>query len=477
MSEFTAAQSPTAPATPAGRADAWSDWGRSNWAWRNWAGNQEARPARVLAPASTDEVAAAITAAAHDGLRIKAAGAGHSFTAIGVTDGVLLQLNRLTGITRADRESGRVRVLGGTRLADLSPVLWELGLALPNLGDIDVQTLTGALATGTHGTGAGLTGLAGAVSGLRIVTADGTSRWCSESEHPRLFQAARVGLGALGVITEVELQCRPAYLLRAQERPGRLAEVLDRLPELVEGHRHVEFYWFPHTDRVLTKVNDPAPDAELAPLSRWREYLDDELLSNVVFERVNRIVAGRPALAPRVNQLSARALSAREYVDRSYRVFCTRRDVRFTESEYAVPRAALDDVLRELRGWIERSGEKLPFPVEVRFAAADDVWLSTAHERPSAYVAIHQYHRMDNRRYFAAFEAIVAEHNGRPHWGKLHTLDAQRLARLYPRLAAFQSVRAQVDPGGVFANPYLDRVLGSVGESGVRSGGGFEPGS
>lgn len=432
-------------------------------AWSNWAGNQRARPQAIERPASVDELADAIARAAAAGQPVKAVGSGHSFTGIAVAEGLQIRLDRLQGVTSADRSTGRVRVLAGTRLADLNPLLWELGLAMPNLGDIDAQTIAGAIATGTHGTGANLPGLAAAVRAIRLVTADGRDRWCSPSTDPDIFAAARVGLGALGVIAEYELACLPAYLLRAREAPARLADVLDGLGARLAAHRHLEFYWFPHTDRVLTKVNDPAPEGDYAPLKRWRERLDDDLLSNVLFERINRLAAARPALTPRINQVSARALSAREYVDRSYRVFCTRRSVRFVESEYAVPRDAVIPVLTELRAWIDRSGARLPFPVEVRFAAADDIWLSTAYDRPSAYVAIHQYHRLDHRAYFAAFEAIVAEHAGRPHWGKLHTLGAERLRVLYPRFDDFLAVRDAVDPGRTFTNAYLDRVLGSRG--------------
>lgn len=383
--------------------------------WRNWAGNQSAAPIEIATPASVEELANVIGRAAVAGRRVKAVGSGHSFSGIAVADDLQIHLERLQGITSVDRETGRVRVLAGTRLADLNPLLWTLGLAMPNLGDIDAQTIAGAIATGTHGTGAGLPGLAAAVRAIRIVTADGRDRWCSPDVEPDLFAAARVGLGALGVIAEYEIACLPAYLLRAREEPARRGDVLDGLDARLEAHRHLEFYWFPHTDRVQIKVIDRAPEADFAPLPRWRERVDDDLLANVLFERINRLAAARPTLTPRINQISARALSAREYVDRSYRVFCTRRSVRFVESEYAVPRAALVPVLTEMRRWIDRSGATLPFPVEVRFAAADDIWLSTGYDRGNAYIAIHQYHRLDHRPYFAAFEAIVAEHAGRPH--------------------------------------------------------------
>ncbi|GAA3622576.1 D-arabinono-1,4-lactone oxidase [Microlunatus ginsengisoli] len=430
--------------------------------WRNWAGNQRCEPSDTVHPATVDELAATITAAAQRGLHVKPVGAGHSFTPIALTDGIQLDLDRLTGITAVVPESGRgttlVTVRGGTRLAELNATLATLGLALENLGDIDRQTITGALATGTHGTGARLGGLATQVAALTLVTADGSVLRCDAEQHPDVFAAARVGIGALGVVSDVTLRCVPAFRLRAIERPGRLAETLESFPETVQAHDHAEFYWFPHTDRVLTKVNDRAEDGR--PLNRLRFLLDDEVLSNGLFRVVNEIGRLRPSAIPTINQVSARALSARTYTAPSYQVFTSPRRVRFSESEYAVPRAALPDVIGALRGWLDGHDETVAFPVEVRVAAADDIWLSTGFERENAYVAVHQFNKRPDQRYFAAFESIVAEHAGRPHWGKLHTLDAARLAALYPRHADFVAVRDRLDPGRTFDNGYLRRVLG-----------------
>jgi L-gulono-1,4-lactone dehydrogenase len=430
--------------------------------WTNWAGNQTSHPVEVATPRRPDEVCAAIQRAGARGIPVKAVGAGHSFTAVAATDGLQLRLDELTGVTHVDRERGRVRVLAGTPLHVLNPALQALGLALPNLGDIDRQTLAGAISTGTHGTGIRLQGIAAAVSGLVLATADGSLLECSADAEPRVFQAARVGLGALGVITEVELQCVPAFRLHAQEFGADLLDVLERLEEDVEQHDHVDMHWFPLTDRVLVKHNDRVGDDHPGqPLPRWRALLDDDLLSNRLFEVTNRAATAAPAIVPRLNGVAARLLGAREYTDDSWRVFVAERKVRFRESEYAVPRAAVRDVLLEVRAWLAKHRAPLTFPLEIRFTGADDIWLSTAHERENAYVAIHQYHRMDDHGAFAAFEAIVAEHAGRPHWGKLHTLGADDLRVLYPRFDDFLEVRHQLDPGRRFANAYLDRVLGA----------------
>jgi FAD-linked oxidoreductase len=429
--------------------------------WTNWAGNQTCDPVEVASPRRPDEVSAAILRAQARGIPAKAVGAGHSFTALAATGGLQLGLDQLSGITHVDRELSRVRVLGGTPFHVLNPALHALGLALPNLGDIDRQSVAGAISTGTHGTGIRLQGIAAAVSGLTLALADGSLLECSAEVEPDVFQAARVGLGALGVITEVELQCVPAFRLHAKEFSADLFEVLDRIEEDVDAHDHVDMHWFPLADRVLVKHNDRVgADHPGTPLPRWRAALDDDLLSNRLFELTNRGATRWPGVVPRLNGVSARLLGARDYTDDSWRVFVAERKVRFRESEYAVPRAAVADVVVAVRNWLEQHRAPLTFPLEIRFVGADDIWLSTAYERENAYVAIHQYHRMDDHGAFAAFEAIVAEHAGRPHWGKLHTLGADRLGELYPRFDDFLAVRDRLDPQRVFANAHLDHVLG-----------------
>ena len=428
--------------------------------WRNWGGNVRATPAQVVHVGSVEGVVDAVRQAADDGLVVRVAGAGHSFTPLVATDGLLLHLDRLSGVLAVDRDRRRVRVLAGTPLHVLNPALQALGLALPNLGDIDRQTISGAIATGTHGTGTRRQGIAAAVSGLTLVLADGSRLDCSAEVEPEVFDAARVGLGALGVVTEVELQCVPAYRLHAKEAPTSLTDLLPVIQDEADGTDHLDLLWFPHTDRVLAKRNDVvAADTGPPPLARWRSTLEDDVLANRFFEVVNRVGAARPGMVPSINRLSARFLGSREFADDSWKVFCSARDVRFVESEYAVPRHAVEVVLTELRAWFARTGAPVPFPVEVRFIEADDVWLSTAYRRDNAYVAVHQYHRIDPRPLFAAFEAIVAEHDGRPHWGKVHSLRADRLRELYPRFEDFRAVRERLDPGHLFTNEHVAHLL------------------
>ncbi|SBT50963.1 D-arabinono-1,4-lactone oxidase [Micromonospora auratinigra] len=427
--------------------------------WSNWAGNQRSTAALVVRPRTVGEVAAAVRAAADAGRTVRAAGSGHSFTGAALTDGHRIDLADLDTGVRVDTARRLVTVPAGMTLHALNDLLASHGLALPNLGDIDAQTVAGALSTGTHGTGARLGCLSTFVVGLTLVTGTGEVLRCSPDEHPDVFAAARVGLGALGVLVELTLRCVDAFVLRAHERPAALADVLAGLPDLVDGHDHAEFYWFPYTSRVQVKTNDRVA-ADDRPLPGWRGWLDDEFLSNTVFAGACRLGRAVPALAPGISAVSARALTERTYTGRSDRVFCTPRRVRFVEMEYGLPRAALPEALDALRRIVDGLPFKVLFPVEVRFTAADDIWLSHGYGRDSAYLAVHQYVGMPYEPYFRAFEAVAAELGGRPHWGKLHHRDAASLAPAYPRFADFLAVRDRLDPDRRFTNAYLRQVLG-----------------
>jgi FAD-linked oxidoreductase len=427
--------------------------------WSNWAGTASSDAARVVSPTSRDEVVAAVLAAAEDQLPLKAVGSGHSFTSAAATSGVRVELGSLSSLVSVDRESRLVTVQAGMPLSRLNAALAEHGLALPNLGDIDTQTISGALATGTHGTGAGFGCLATFVAALEIVTGTGEVIRCSPTSSPDVFNAALVNIGALGVVTELTLRCVDAFTLRADERPASVSDVFADLDTHVASNDHFEFYWFPYTDRVQIKRNNRVPVSD-APLSRFRGWLDDDFLSNRVFAGACRVGRAVPGLVPTITGISARALSPRVYTAPSHEVFCTPRRVRFVEMEYGIPRAALPSVFSELRRIVDSLPFKVIFPVEVRFTAADDIWMSHGYGRDSAYIAIHQYVGMPYEPYFRSFESVAASLGGRPHWGKQHFQDASYFASAYPRFADFLTVRDKLDPNRVFANEYLDRVLG-----------------
>jgi L-gulono-1,4-lactone dehydrogenase len=433
--------------------------------WQNWAGTASADPARRYWPRTADAIADAVSEAALAGLSVRALGSGHSFSAAAATSGAALQLSNWTGVTSTSTETGLVTVRSGTTLRSLNAALDALGLALPNLGDIDAQTIAGAISTGTHGTGARFGGLATQVAALDLVLADGTVVSCSADQQPELFAAARVSLGALGVISTVTLRCVPAFTLAADERPMPFEEATARFGEFAADNDHFEFFWFPYGTKALVKRNNRVA-AEAQPylpgqMPRWRSFWEYEVLENGAFGALCRTGRAIPGLIKPMNRLAAATLSKRSYSAPSHRVFVTPRRVRFVESEYAVPRAAVFDVLTELRRSVPRLADPVMFPVEVRVAAADDIWLSTAFGRDTAYVAIHQYAGLPYQEYFRLFESITAAVGGRPHWGKMHTLDAERLSTLYPRFTDFLRLRDDLDPDRRFANPYLDQVLGS----------------
>lgn len=427
--------------------------------WRNWAGNVSARPVREVSPASADEVADAVRKAAEDGLRVKTVGTGHSFTAIAAADGLLIRPDLLTGIRKIDRTAMTVTVESGTPLKRLNTALARAGLSLTNMGDIMDQTVAGATSTGTHGTGRDSASIAAQITALELVLADGSLLTCSEKEYPEIFAAARIGLGALGVVTAITFAVEPVFFLTAREEPMSFDRVTGEFDALHAENEHFEFYWFPHTGNCNTKRNNRS-QGPAAPPGVVAGWIEDELLSNGLFQVVNSVGRVVPATIPAIARISSRALSARTYTDIPYKVFTSVRRVRFVEMEYALPREAAVGALREVRAMIERSPLRVSFPVEVRTAPADDIALSTASGRESAYIAVHLYRGTPYRSYFTAVERIMTAHGGRPHWGKVHTRDAGYFAEAYPRFGEFTALRDRLDPERLFGNDYLRRVLG-----------------
>lgn len=429
--------------------------------WRNWSRVESARPAYSAHPTSADEVVAIVRHARELNLPVKAIGAGHSFTAIAAAPGIQMDLAGLEGILHVDIEKRQVTLGAGTNLYQLPALLAPYGLAMENLGDIDRQTIAGATSTGTHGTGEAFRGISAQLVAATLVTGDGSVLRVNASENPELLPAVTLGLGALGILVELTVQCVPAFALHALERPERFETVLDEYQARVNSCDHFEFYWFPHTDTVLTKTNTRLPaDAGLSPLGAAKRWFDDTLMSNGVFALTCGTGSGIPALIPGINKLASTLTGDREFTDISTSVFTTKRTVRFREMEYAVPRESIPDAVRAIRKLIADRGWRISFPIEVRAAAADDLWLSTAHGRKTGYIAVHRYWRENHLEYFHAVEDIMRGFAGRPHWGKIHFQDAESLSANYPRFADFLALRDRLDPDRIFTNPYLDRVLG-----------------
>ncbi len=431
--------------------------------WSNWAGDERCRPAVVELPASVEEISAAILRAGTGDRRMRVAGSCHSFSDIALTDGVQLRLDRLTRVLDIDRSAGLVRVQAGITIRELNARLAEHGLALENLGDIDSQTLAGAISTATHGTGARLRNISAQVAELALVLADGSTLRCAATDaDPELFRAARVSLGALGVLAEVTLRCVPAFRLDGRDRPAPLQEALARFEELSLANDHFELYVFPHANTALTRTNNHT-EQPARPRTRAAAYANDVLLTNHAFEAFCRLGRRAPEQIPRINRLVTRIAGSSHRVDRSDRIFASPRLVRFTEMEYALPREHTPEAVRRVLATIEERGFAVPFPIEVRTVAPDDALLSTAAGRDSGFVAVHMYRGMAWEPYFRAVEAIMDELGGRPHWGKRHFQTAATLRPRYSDWDRFQAIRARLDPQGRFANAWTDRVLGPPG--------------
>jgi L-gulonolactone oxidase len=432
--------------------------------WRNWAGDQTCSPLAIERPSSVAQLQEVIKRAVEGGQALRAAGSGHSFTDIACTDGVMVDLGSgMNRILDVDSEAGLVRVEAGANLHDLNNRLWDdHNLALENLGDIDVQTIAGAVSTSTHGTGARAQSIANAVQAIELVPASGELVEISTRSDPELLRAARVSLGSLGVMTALTLSCVPAFTLERSDHSLSLDEALGRFDELADGNEHFEFFIFPHTEIALcreTKRVDGPPQ----PWSRRKAWWEEVFVENHMMGLVSRICRRFPSRIPTVNRRISKMLGGSVKTDRGYRIYATVRNVRFTEMEYAIPREHVGDALRRVLKMIPRDGHVVSFPIEVRVLGADDAMLSTAHGRDTVYLAVHEFEGMAWEAYFRAVEKIMNDYQGRPHWGKRHFQTAETLAPRYPDWDRFQEIRARFDPEGLFRNGYTDRVLGPVG--------------
>jgi L-gulonolactone oxidase len=425
--------------------------------WSNWAGDQSCTPVRREHPRSPQELADVVARAAASGLTVRVAGSGHSFTEAALTDGVMVHAEALNRVLDSDGEL--VKVQAGIVLRDLSSRLAGLGRAMANLGDIDKQTLAGAISTATHGTGAGLPNISAQVAAVELVTAAGDVVRLSEETDSDGFRAARVGIGALGAILSVTLRTVPAFTLHRVDAVRRIDDVLEGFDRLVAENDHFEFFVFPYASNACT-VQRNRTTAAAKPRSPAVAYFNERILGGYLADGLFRLTRRFNALIPHFNRVGAHVVSEGQYVDASYRVFSSERNFRFTEMEYALPREHGPEAVRRVLDWVQEHRYPVAFPLECRVVAPDDALLSPSHERATCYLAVHQYRGMEWRPYFEAVEAIAADYGGRPHWGKRHGLTSVELARLYPRFTDFLAVRDRLDPGRVFASDYTRRCLG-----------------
>ncbi len=430
--------------------------------WTNWAGDQSCRPARIEAPSGRGDLMESVKRAVDDGLQVRAVGAGHSFTDAACTGGLMLDLSKLNRVLDVDQEAGLVRVEGGIDLRELNETIWGYGLALENLGDIDSQSVAGAVSTATHGTGSRFRNISSLIEAVELVMPDGGVVEFTQESNPDELRAARVSLGALGVIATMTLRTVPAFTIRRVDSQMPLEEAIERIDDLADGSDHFEFYVFPHTDRALLRQSERTDD-EPKPRNSVAEYVSEVMIENWALGAVSRLGRRSPSRVPALSEFVSSKIGNATKQDRSYRVYASQRRVKFTEMEYAIPRRNAAEAVTRILDAAERSDPPVGFPIEVRFVAADDAMLSPAHERDTCYIAVHQYEGVPWEGYFRSVEGVMEDYGGRPHWGKRHFQTAASLAERYPRWADFAALRARLDPEGSFRNAYTDRVLGPVG--------------
>lgn len=422
--------------------------------WRNWSGAQQCIPAARPSPATEEALADILRTAAHP---IRPVGSGHSFSPLVPTSGSIVSIGQLAGLLDHDTATRQAEFGAGTVLSQVGEPLHKLGMALSNMPDIDYQTLGGLFATSTHGTGLDHGSMSTQIVGLRLITPDGEIRDCSATQNPDLFRAAQVSLGALGVVSRYRLQCRDAFRVKEENWVARTQDILDDLDELSRKYQFFEFIPMIHSDYSLAIAINETDE----PVLHTGESSEDQgNFFMKLIEKSHKYGSDIPAARSALMNTVAKLADFQPTVDDSYKLLSNVRNIRFNEMEYQVPIEAGPACLREILELIERKNLPSWFPLEYRVVKGDNIPLSMFQGQDSASISVHQHYSMDHHNYFAAIEPIFWKHGGRPHWGKLHSLNAAQLAPLYPHWQEFGEIRAQLDPKGKMLNGHLRKILG-----------------
>lgn len=421
-------------------------------AWKNWSGSVMAAPRLIARPRDAAEMASLIGQAS----KVRVVGAGHSFMPLCETGDLLLNLSDYAGALEIAADRKTAWAPAGWSLKKLTAALWKQGLSLINQGDINPQSLAGAVSTGTHGTGAQLGSLSTQACGFRLMTADGRIVECGPDDKTELYEAQRLSLGLLGVAVDIRINVVPAYHLeeRIERRP--LAEVAERLDELGAATRHMEFFVFPYSDDVIFKTLHPVePEGRASPM---KAAIDS---GEATFKAVCDLCAAAPGLTPALQRLMMRMSGKPSHrVGPAYEIFPSARSTRMEEMEYELPRAAGMPTLKAAIAFIRKRRLPIAFPFEFRLVAGDDIWMSPFNNGPAASISFHQYAKMPWQTVFTEMEAVLADAAGRPHWAKRHTLTAADVHRLYPRAGDFVTACKAWDPAGKFANAHMNQLFG-----------------
>lgn len=424
--------------------------GKKKIPWRNWSGSQQCFPSARKAPANLQELQQVITES--QGV-IRTVGAGHSFTPLVPTDDTILSLSRMTGVISHNAETLEATVHGGTRLGYMGQPLENIGQAMINMPDIDQQSLAGCLATATHGTGANIGCIPTFVNGLQLVTANGDVLECSREQNSELFDAARISLGSVGVITQVKLQNITPYRLKRETVWREIEDIMAEAEKMADANRNFEFYYIPFTGMGWTDVHNFTSD----PLAST-ERLDTNDGANDL-KMARDILSWSPGLRELILSTYMKTIDDEVVIESSWKNYANDRNVRFNEMEYHLPRENGIKALKEIRKVLETRFPEVFFPIEFRYVKSDDIWLSPFYQRDTCSIAIHRFFSEDYHKYFAAIEPILKKYHGRPHWGKLNTLTGEQFGQLYPKWQAFKDIRQSLDPKGKFLNPYLRNLF------------------
>ena len=425
---------------------------------KNWSGSVQWNPSAIHYPDSQESIQTLIQHAVDTHQKVRLIGTGHSFTPLCKTNELLISLDKFQGIIEVDESTKQATIKAGTKLKHLGEALFEFGLAMENLGDVDVQSIAGTISTGTHGTGKNFGSISTQVVSLSFVNGLGELIHCSPKINPSLFKAAQVSLGMLGVITQITLQCVPAYKLKLINRKEALSDVLKELKFRNEENRNFEFYWFPYTNAAWTKSSN-VTDGAIQRMS-FGNYFSEYILENLAFKALCEYAYRFPSQNKRISKLSAASITNTTKIYHSHKIYATQRYVKFNEMEYSVPMEAQQEVLLEIKRVFDKSKFNIHFPIENRIVKSDDIYLSPSYQRNAAFIACHAYSKKDPLPYFKVLEEIFRAYDGRPHWGKMHFLNAKDVENLYPMYDTFLKYRQLHDPMQLFLNPYLKNLFG-----------------
>ena len=420
---------------------------------KNWGGNVRFSPSEVLTPRNTKDIVRIVQLAREQKKKIRVIGAGHSFSPLVATNQILLDLKYMNQLISVDKDALTATFEAGASISKLTEELWQHGLALSNQGDINHQTLAGAVSTGTHGTGINFGSISSFVTAIEFVDGNGDLHNVTTDSPNDLLHAVQVQIGVLGVLTKITVRCEKRYILRDVRQTYLLEDCLQRYDIDSQNHRHVEFFWFPYSNRA--QIKSLSMVEELNPRSQVSAFVDDEIMERFLYSGLCELTTMFRPMAKHTSKLCGSLMPTSDYSDWSYRVFPSSRKVRFTEMEYAVPLAAGMECFKAIRQMIEGKQIRVFFPVEYRVAAADKAWISPFHNRPSAIISLHVFKGVEQDHFFSEAEAVFKSYNGRPHWGKIHKMSAEQIAGLYPKWSDFSKLRTKYDPDNLFLNDML----------------------